>query len=139
MPSTNDALVGRYWDEFWSKGDLAVADEIFTADFIDHDPANPSVKPGPEGMKELCRTYRDAFPDLHFVVEQQLDVGDHVVSYWKAYGTHEGELSGLAPTGRSMEVEGISILPIDSGRIAGQTIVWDALGLMRQLGAVPES
>ncbi len=139
METENENLVARYWDEFWNKGDLDVADDIFSADCVNQDPATPSVKPGPEGMKDLCRGYRAAFPDLRFAVDQQIACGDHVVSHWKASGTHDGELFGVAPTGRQVQVEGISILPVKDGRITGQTVVWDALGLMRQIGALPDS
>jgi len=43
---------------------------------------------------------------------------------------------GVAPTGKSIEVEGISILHLDNGKIRHQTTIWDALGLMQQIGAV---
>ena len=136
MPMSNEDIVARYWDEFWSKGDLSVADEIFTEDVRDRDPASPWVKPGREGMKELCQAYRAVFPDLVFTQEKTLSCGNTVVSYWKATGTHQGEVFGVAPTGRTIEVVGISILPIENGRITEQIIVWDAMGLMQQIGGL---
>jgi steroid delta-isomerase-like uncharacterized protein len=138
MASDNAVTVGRYFSDLWSKGDLTVAEEIFDPDFRDHDPNSPWVKPGRDGMIELVVAYRTAFPDLTFTVERQVEAGDQVVSYWKAYGTHNGEALGLAPTGKSAEVEGISLLTLRNGKLVEQVVAWDGLGLMRQLGVLPE-
>ena len=52
-------------------------------------------------------------------------------------GTHRGELMGIEPTGKSVSVEAISVFRIADGKIAEEWTVWDALGLMQQLGTVP--
>ena len=137
MSRDNETAVLRWWDELWNGGDLSIADKLHTADFRDHDPASPWVRPGPKGMKEKVSAYRAAFPDLRFRMEKVLSVDDHVVTHWSCKGTHEGEVLGLAPTGRTIEIEGISIFRLEAGRIAEQTIVWDALGMLKQLGALP--
>lgn len=137
MSTINEAVVVRWWDELWSNGDLAVADELHTPDFTDHDPAAPGFGPGPDGMKEKVRAFRAAIPDLRFTIETTVSSEDHVVTYWRCRGTHEGELMGIDPTGTRIEVEGISIFRLESGRIAEQIVAWDALGLLQQVGAVP--
>ena len=137
MTTDNEAVVLRWWDELWNRGDLSLADDLHTADFADHDPASPWVRPGAEGMKEKVSAYRGAFPDLRFTMEKVLAADDHVVTHWKCRGTHRGEVLGLAPTGRTIEIEGISIFRLEGGRIAEQTIVWDALGMLSQLGGPP--
>ena len=136
MKTDNEATVRRWWNELWNRGDLSVADDLHTPDFSDRDPASPRMRPGPDGMKEKVSAYRAAFPDLHFDLQQVLSVEEHVVAHWKCGGTHEGEVLGLAPTGRRIEVEGISIFRLENGKIAEQTIVWDALGMLKQLGAL---
>ena len=137
MGTENEATVLRWWDEVWNRGQVELADELHTPDYQDHDPASPWVRPGPDGMKEKVRAYRTAFPDLAFAMEKVLSVDDHVVTHWSCRGTHEGELLGLKPTGRTIEIEGISIFRLEDGRIAEQTLVWDALGMLTQLGASP--
>ena len=67
----------------------------------------------------------------HFAIEHQVAASETVVSCWRCRGTQRGELKGTAATGKTMEVEGISILHLENGRIRDQTTVWDALGLMR--------
>ena len=74
MSTENEAVVQRWWEQLWNRGDLAVADEIVAPDFTDHDPASPWVPPGLEGCKTLVTGYRTVFPDIHFAIEQQLAV-----------------------------------------------------------------
>ena len=137
MSAEDEAVVLRWWDEVWNGGDVGLVDELHTSDFRDHDPASPWVRPGPEGMKEKVRAYRTAFPDLEFAMEKVLSGDDHVVTHWRCRGTHQGEILGLKPTGKTIEIEGISIFRLQDGKIAEQTLIWDALGMLTQLGAVP--
>jgi predicted ester cyclase len=94
------------------------------------------VPPGPAGVKLIIQGYKSAFPDLHVTVDQQLAEGDLVTTRWTATGTHQGELMGVAPTGKQATVTGILIDRFEGDRIAESWEVWDALGLMQQLGAV---
>jgi steroid delta-isomerase-like uncharacterized protein len=137
MPVQNEAVVQRWWQELWNGGNLAVADEIIAPTFSNHDPASPWVPPGIDGCKTLVKGYRTVFPDIHFTIEQQATAEGTIVSHWRCRGTHRGELMGTAPTGKSIEVEGISIFHLENGKIRHQTTIWDALGLMQQIGAVP--
>jgi len=136
MSTQNEAIVQRWWQELWNGGDLAVADEIVAPGFTDHDPASPWVPPGIDGCKTLVTSYRTVFPDIHFTIEQQVAAENTVVSHWRCRGTHRGELMGTAPTGKEIDVEGISILHLENGKIRHQTTIWDALGMMQQIGAV---
>jgi predicted ester cyclase len=60
-----------------------------------------------------------------------------VTARWIGRGTHNGELMGVAPTGKQIAVEAISVFRIADGKIAEEWTVWDALGLLQQVGAVP--
>ena len=136
MSVQNEAVVQRWWQELWNRGDLAVADQIIASDFTDHDPQTPWASPGIDGCKTLVSGYRAVFPDLQFTIEQQVAGGNSVVSHWRCRGTHRAELMGIPATGRPIDVQGISVFDLDNGRIRRQTVIWDALGLLRQLGAV---
>lgn len=135
----NGQLVRRAFDELWSQGRLEVADEIFAASYINHDPASPDFGQGPEAEKQMVAYYRNAFPDLHFTVDHMIEAGDFVTTRFTARGTHEGEFRGIAPTNRPVRVEGTAVYLVLDGRIAERWAVWDALGLMQQLGVVPAS
>ena len=123
--------------EIFSSGDLSIADEIISPDYVGHDPATPEPIRGPEGVKEQAAGYRAAFPDLEVTIDHQVTEGDYVVTRWTARGTHDGELFGTAPTGRSVTTSGISIERVVDGKIVEDHTVWDTMGLMQQIGAVP--
>ncbi len=75
--------------------------------------------------------------DGRWTIDALFSAGDRVVARWTGSGSHVGELMGLPPTGRPISVEAISVLRIANGRIAEEWTVWDAPGLLQQVGAVP--
>ncbi len=137
LTEENKALVREVFEELFSKGNLALADQAYAPDYVGHDPANPEPLRGPEGVKQDISRYRRAFPDLRFTVEDLVAEGDKVVARVTVRGTHQGELMGIAPTGKRAEVTGISIVRFAGGKIAEEWGNWDTLGLLQQIGAVP--
>jgi steroid delta-isomerase-like uncharacterized protein len=137
MPSKNERLVLRLFLELWNYGKLAVADEIFATNYVNHDPASPDFGTGPEGVKQLVTLYRNAFPDLQLTANQMIDTGQLVTTRFTSQGTHKGELRGIAPTNKPIKVEGMVIHRISRGHIVEGWVMWDALGLMQQLGVIP--
>ena len=133
----NKAVSRRYFEELWNQGNLNIIPEIIAANHTHHDPATPGAS-GPDGMKQLVSMYRTAFPDSHFTVEDQIAEGNKVVTRWTACGTQKGELMGVAPTNKQMTVTGIDIHHIVNGKIEEHWSNWDTLGLMQQLGVVPQ-
>jgi predicted ester cyclase len=89
-------------------------------------------------MKEFLAPYFAAFPDLQFTVEDEIAEGDKVTTRYTARGTHRGELMGMAPTGKHVTVTGIFISRVEEGKLAEMWLNWDALGLMQQLGVIPQ-
>ncbi len=139
MSEENKVIARRALEEVFSaQGDLDVADELFAPDYVGHDPVSPEDVRGPEGVKEFAMTYRNAFPDVQLSVEDQVAEGDRVATRWSARGTHQGELVGVDPTGNQVQITGITISRIEGGKIAEDWINYDALGMMQQIGAIPE-
>jgi predicted ester cyclase len=137
MSSENRSLVTRYFEEICNGRKLNVADEIFAAAHRYHDPSSPGIGTGPDGMKQLVSVYQNAFPDAHWTIDEMLESGDRVITRWTGSGTHHGDLAGLAPTGRPVNVTGIWIQRIAGGKIVESWNQWDTLGMLTQLGAVP--
>jgi len=81
--------------------------------------------------------FRSAFPDVHFSVEDQVVEGDKVVTRWRGSGTHQGNLMGIPPTGNRVSFVGITINRLEDGKVAEEWQIFDALGMMQQLGAIP--
>jgi len=137
MSSDARQLVRRMFTELWSEGKFNVADEIFAASYINHDPSSPDFGTGAEAEKQIVTLYRNAFPDLQFTIEHMIVAGDFVTTRFTARGTHNGEFRGIAPTNRLVAVEGTVVNRVSKGLITERWVMWDALGLMQQLGVVP--
>jgi predicted ester cyclase len=108
-------------------------------DAVDHDPQNPYAGEGLEGLKKTVAMYRTAFPDISFTIEEQIAEGDMVATRWTGTGTNEGELMGMSPTGKHSVVTGIGIDRIENGKIVESWGNWDTLGMLQQIGAIPEA
>jgi steroid delta-isomerase-like uncharacterized protein len=138
MSENNKAVVRRLLDEVWNKGNLSLVDELFTPNFEFHDASTPDLGRGPESEKKRVTLYRNAFPDLRLTIEDMIAEGETVVTRWTCRGTHKGDLSGIAPTGKQITISGITVGRFANGKIAQGYANWDALGLMQQLGVVPQ-
>jgi steroid delta-isomerase-like uncharacterized protein len=133
-----EALARRVFEDGFTEGRLEVLDEVMSDDFVMHDPQVPQGDlRGPAAARDVITTYRDAFPDLRMTIDDVVEQGDRVALRWTATGTHGGELNGLAPTGRSVTVTGMSIERIAGNRVAETWTNWDTLGLLQQIGAAP--
>lgn len=137
MSEQNKAAARRLFEEVISQGDLDAVDELFTADYQDHDPANEEDTRGRDGVREEVGGYRAAFPDLTMNVEDQLADGDLVATRWSCRGTHRGELMGVPASGNGIQLSGITIHRFAGGQIAEGYWNWDTLGMMQQIGAIP--
>jgi len=137
MSAENKAIARRFIEEVWNNGNLAVLDELVATNLVDHNPSTPGQGSGVEGFKQVFSTFRTAFPDLHFTVEDMVAEGDKVVSRVTARGTHKGEFAGIAPTGKQGAAEAIDITRIAGGKIVERWGIVDQLGLLQQLGVVP--
>ena len=97
----------------------------------------PGQGPGLEGLKDVLRGMRAAFPDLNFAIHEQIAEGDKVASRFEWAGTHQQEFLGVPPTGRQVRVWGVVIDRLEHGRIKDTRIIMDVFGLMMQLGVFP--
>jgi predicted ester cyclase len=114
-----------------------VIDEIVTPDYVLHDPTTPDGVRGPDGAKEMVDAYRSAF-DLRMTVEHQFADGEFVATRYTASGRHSGEFMGVPATGREATVPGICISRCRDGKVVEEWEIWHALGVLGQLGLVPQ-
>jgi steroid delta-isomerase-like uncharacterized protein len=139
MSEENKAIVRREMEEVFNHtGNLDAADEIYAPDYVGHEPTTGDIR-GMEGAKQFAAEYRKAFPDLETTIEDQVAEGDKVVTRFSARGTHQGETEDFGPpTGNRIEITGITIEQFAGGKIVEDWTNFDALGLLQQLGLVPE-
>ncbi|MBA2285090.1 MAG: ester cyclase [Ktedonobacteraceae bacterium] len=133
----NKAFVRRFVEEFWNQGNTTAADELMTADATIVLPGRGQVSK--EGFKAFAVTLRSAFPDWHSTVEEMIAEGNQVAERWTGRGTHQGEFQGISPTGRQVAVPGFVFYRVISGKISEFHGLFDGLGMLHQLGAMPSS
>jgi steroid delta-isomerase-like uncharacterized protein len=132
----NSAIVRRFIEETINQGQIDSVGQFVWEDVTEQVPF-PGQGPGLEGLKDVLRGMRAAFPDLYFSVEEQIADGDKVLTRFEWTGTHQGEFLGVPATGRSVRVWGMVVDRLQAGRIKDTRIIMDALGLMMQLGVFP--
>jgi steroid delta-isomerase-like uncharacterized protein len=132
----NKGVFRRLIEETFNHGNLAVADEILSTDFVDH--ASPTGRPTDvEGYKAAVSGFRHAFPDLEVTITDEIGEEDRAVHRLTMRGTQTGDFFGIPATGRVVTMSGIHIVRFDGGKIAEAWGVDDNLGFFQQLGAIP--
>ncbi len=147
-PEENEALVRRYREEVWGRGNFAVLDEVIADDHVLHLPPlertnSPASAPLPRGraaLGESIRRVRADFPDLRVTVEDLVAEGDTVAARMTFAGTQRGPFDGFGapPTGRRMEREVWAFARVACSKIAEEWVLQDQLTMLRQLGIVTD-
>jgi len=132
----NKALMRRFYEELWSKGNLEAIPELLAEDFVDHETPVGETS-GREALAGLVVSWRTGFPDMTETVEDLISEGDKVVGRFLMRGTHRGEFMGIAPTGRTVAMRGIDVVRFADGKISEFWYAEQMLELMQQLGAAP--
>jgi predicted ester cyclase len=137
LQEQNKRTVRRFVEEYQNGADEDAFAEILAPDVIDHS-RPPGIAEGAEGVRQQFDGFRAAFPDFAATILDQIAEGDLVVTRKVFRGTHQGELMGVPPTGRAVTIDVIDIVRLEHGRIVEHWNVVDRLGLMQQLGVLPE-
>jgi steroid delta-isomerase-like uncharacterized protein len=137
-PEENKAL-GLRDEEFWNTGTAAIADEIYSTEFVNHDVIHSSPMGDLEGYKGLILECRTGMPDMQVTTEIMFAEANQVARRWRATGTHEGEWMGVPPTGKQVTLTANTIYRIADGKIVEAWWNFDAVGLQTQLGIIPSA
>ena len=132
----NKSIVHRWIEEGWNKGNLAIVDQVYAPNFVQHEPPPETVNSS-EALKQYVGAYLTAIPDLNLSIEDLVAEGDKVVWRFKSIGHQKGPFMGIPATGKSATITGIVIFRLENSRIAEAWVNIDALGLLQQLGVIP--
>jgi predicted ester cyclase len=130
----NRAVVLRYVEEVWNKHDLDVIDGLVSPDYVNHAATTEEYRHG--GARQIWEWILSVFPDHHFDIEHIAADGETVAVLGTMVGTHEGELMGVAPTGRRVESPQSHWFRVEGGKLTEHQAVRDDLGMLQQLGAL---
>jgi steroid delta-isomerase-like uncharacterized protein len=122
--------------EILNRGNFDLVDELYSPDYVEHTP-QPGVPPTREGFKQVARALREAFPDLHYSIEDTIESGNKVVHRLQGTGTMRGDFMGIPATGKRATWTEIHIGRVADGKLVEHWGLVDQLGMLVQLGAVP--
>jgi len=132
----NKKLLRKAVDEIWNKGNYNTLKEMVSDDFVIRFPREELR--GVENIKQFYTHLRNAFPDIHFTIIDQVAEDDKVVTHWSASGTHRGEFKGIPATGKKVTFTAMDIDKVTNGKFVECWTNMDELGLMQQLGVIPQ-
>jgi predicted ester cyclase len=133
----NKALLRRIFEEAFNQNKPSVLDELIAPNFRTYDPPL-GMEPNREGFRQILAKYHATFPDMHLTIEDEFADGDYVIQRGYATGTHKGEFQGLPPTEKKVKINVIHIWRFANGKAVENWVQMDQLGLMQQLGAIPQ-
>jgi steroid delta-isomerase-like uncharacterized protein len=133
------ALLRRWFDEVWNKGNEAAIDELFPEDSIMWGVSRPDVSSkGPGEFKHFYANMHLTFSDMHIDLEEVIEQGDTAFTRFAVTAHHGGDGLGVAPTNKSISLKGMCCLRAKDGKIIEGWNVWDQVGLLRELGLLNE-
>jgi len=125
----------KHLGEIFHKGNLAVVDEIIHPEYIYHDPMG--VFKGPEGFKQMVTQARTAFPDIHYDIVDMFGEGDKLAVHYRMTGTFKGDLMGIPPTGKKVDMEQAFLYRFKDGKEIEALPFSDSLTMFQQMGIKP--
>jgi steroid delta-isomerase-like uncharacterized protein len=133
----NKAIIRR-WIEAYNERDLEGEADVLAPDYVAHVSAAPGPLEGLEAWRQFTTPFTEAFPDLRLTVEDIFSEGETVAARVAFRGTHRGEFQGIPPTGKEVAFSSMEFNRVVDGKVEEHWVELDLLGLMQQLGAIPE-
>ncbi|HEX5170196.1 MAG TPA: ester cyclase [Cyclobacteriaceae bacterium] len=132
----NRLVIETYFNKIWNEGHLRLLEDLIAPDYVNHSASIANPEPGPKGLYPIIESIRKGFPDLHYEIKDLIITDDKVVARVVMTGTLLGELWGIAPNGKRVEVNQVNIERIADGKIREHWRVTEELLMMKQLGVV---
>ena len=133
---TSPADIAREYLEAWNRRDWdtfrSVLDEQYT-----YTGGDGELQRGPEAGLAVGQMFATAFPDGHIEIQHLHAAGDTAIMEFIGRGTHQGDLMGIAPTGRQMSINVCTILTVRNDKIVSEREYMDMMTMMQQLGVAP--
>jgi predicted ester cyclase len=136
-PEEAKAIIRRWNEEGWSGGKYELANEIISPNMTVHGAGGQAVGMGPQGLIDLIKTWRTAFPDGYMSIDDIIVEGNTVAIRNTWHGTHRADFYGIPPTGKWVEVTSVGLDRVEAGQVVEGWGELDMVGMMQQMGALP--
>jgi uncharacterized protein len=124
------------WDEIMNKGKLDMFnDSNFTKDVVMH--VSPADIVGIDSSRAYYANFLTGFSKITFTIKDVFGQGDKLVKHWNFKGTHTGDFFGIPATGKTVSLDGVTLVRMSNGKIAEERDFFDNMDFMTQLGLMP--
>ena len=132
----NIKMYSRVWDDIINKGKLNEFNETnFTKSITMH--ASPNDIIGIDSARVYYANYLTGFSNITFTIKDVFGMGNKLVKHWNFKGTHTGVFFGIKATGKKVDIDGVTLVRMENGKIAEERDFLDNLEFMQQLGLIP--
>jgi len=132
----NKELARRFLEEIWNRKKTDAISHFISEDYVRYSPSG--ILKGARGLRQDYDTYVTAFPNCRLEIEEMISEGDRVVVRSTLTGTQTGKLMDAPASGKAVNLSILRVLRIAKGKIAEESVVWDRLTLMQQIGLMAE-
>jgi steroid delta-isomerase-like uncharacterized protein len=135
--ASNKDVVRRFFGDIADNTNPAAAAEIIAPSYVGHF----TGAPGPldrAGALGFMGMFLAAFPGVTHTIEELIAEEDRVSARMVVRGTHQRDFMGMPPTGKSFAIASVNTFRIEDGKIVEQHAVFDSMGMMQQLGMMPD-
>jgi steroid delta-isomerase-like uncharacterized protein len=133
----NIKIYTHVWDEILNKGKIEMFNaDNFSKDVVLHTSPNDLI--GIDSMKAYYENFLTGFSKIQFTIKDVFGEGDKIVKYWNFKGTHTGMFFGIPATGKTVNIEGTTLVRMDDGKIAEERDFYDNLAFLQQLGVIAQ-
>ena len=134
--AANIKMYSRVWDDIINKGKLNEFNETnFTKSITMH--ASPNDVIGIDSARVYYANYLTGFSNITFTIKDVFGMGNKLVKHWNFKGTHTGVFFGIKATGKKVDIDGVTLVRMENGKIAEERDFLDNLEFMQQLGLIP--
>ncbi len=130
------SLAKTFFNEVLNRGQLDIIGEIISPNFAMHLPLYPRPLRGSEALKNFVKGFHSAFPDSHYTIQLEMSDNDMAAIRWTYTGTHQDKFLSVPASGRSVQLQGVSIFQVDEGQISEIWVNENDLGLLEQINAL---
>ena len=132
----NKAIVRRFFEAF-EANDVAALNEVLAPNLVAYTHGSPDPQ-SRELMLQGISMWNASF-ETHFTTDEQIAEGDKVATRVTMLAIHNrGAFQGLPPTGKQVENSSVTIERLKDGKIVERRVIGDWIGMLQQLGLVPE-
>ena len=134
--AANIKMYTNVWDDIINKRMLdKFNDSNFTKNVVMY--ASPTNVVGIDSARAYYANYLTGFSDVSFTIKDVFGMANKLVKHWNFKGTHTGMFFGIPATNKKVDIDGVTLVRMENGKIAEERDFLDNLEFMQQLGLIP--